>query len=108
MYSDFYTGIHYSGVCKKNLGQYEDNASDKNVEALPLVYTLIPSKTQVHYTKVLEAIFSAAKKYQIENCRPIKLMTDFELAIIRERRAVFVEAVIKCCVFHLGQYPYTI
>ncbi|XP_052129491.1 uncharacterized protein LOC127750882 [Frankliniella occidentalis] len=75
--------------------------------ALPLVFALLPSKMEVHYTLVLQKVREAAERFRIRaTSGPTKIMTDFELGIINAARAVFPEAVIRLCFFHLGQSSY--
>lgn len=73
---------------------------------MPFVYDLLTSKAQDHYKELLEAVSAAVEKYHIENCKPIKIMSDFEHAIINLGAAKFPEAEMKCCLFHLGQSLY--
>lgn len=74
--------------------------------ALPMVYALLSSKEENQYSSVLNAIVEAAEKYRITDCRPRKIMTDFEKAIINACKEVFPDVVLKCCFFHLGQSVY--
>lgn len=74
--------------------------------ALPFVYALLSSKEEVQYSAVLRAITEAANEAGFENCQPDRVMLDFELAIINSCRAVFPEAEVSCCFFHLKQNLY--
>ncbi len=56
--------------------------------SLPLVYALLPSKTEVHYTLVLQKVKEAAARFCIRAAAgPTKIMTDFEMGIINAARA---------------------
>lgn len=79
---------------------------NKIFAALPLVYALLTSKETTQYAAVLRAITSTAERYHIVECKPRRLMTDFERGIITAGFAVFNDAVISCCFFHLGQSLY--
>lgn len=73
--------------------------------ALPLVYALLTSKEIYQYSTVLHAINAAAEEYNIRDCRPDRIMTDFEKSIIE---ACFqnYDCDMSCCFFHLGQSLY--
>ena len=60
----------------------------------------------MQYTAVLQAVNDAATAAGIGQCYPDRLMTDFELAIINASIAVFPEADVSCCYFHLKQSMY--
>lgn len=74
--------------------------------ALPFVYALLSSKTSVEYREVLQAVLNSAQAFQIRNCSPEYIMSDFELAIINAAHEVFPESEVRLCVFHLGQSVY--
>ena len=71
-----------------------------------MVYALLTSKATVQYATVLEAIVEAAEGYDIENCQPEIIMSDFELGIINACQEVFPYVTIATCFFHLGQNLY--
>lgn len=73
--------------------------------ALPFVYALLSSKETLQYSAVLHAVTTAAEEYNIRNCKPEKIMTDFEQGIINAGFEVF-NCDISCCFFHLGQSLY--
>ncbi|XP_043483508.1 uncharacterized protein LOC122511975 [Leptopilina heterotoma] len=79
-----------------------DNDAHADV-AFPFIYALLTSKSSVQYTAVLEAVRSAADDYRIENCKPRKIITDFELAILNSSSNVFPDVHISACFYHLGQ-----
>jgi len=49
----------------------------ENVQTLPvpLVYAMLSSRTQSHYTEVLRAVHDAADKFRIQGLSPFKIMT---------------------------------
>lgn len=79
---------------------------DDVTTAVPLVFALLPSKTEAHYFDVLQSVKDAAAKFRVRGTGPEKLMTDFEVGIINAAKRAFPEADIKCCFFHLGQSSY--
>lgn len=80
--------------------------SDDIETAVPLVYALLPSKTQVHYTKVLQAVKDFAARHRIRGVGPQRIMTDFEMEIITAAKTVHPQGEVSCCFFHLGQSAY--
>ena len=74
--------------------------------ALPLVYALLPSKETVLYSYVLETVLSAASELRIQNFMPLRIMGDFEFAIINACRQIFPEALYSGCFFHFTQNIY--
>ena len=69
--------------------------------ALPFVYSLLESKEEVAYAKVLEVTFAAAERFGIRVVRPPKIMTDFELSTINASKNYSNN--VKTCFFHLCQ-----
>lgn len=49
---------------------------------------------------------ATATSYGIHNCRPMKLVSAFELAIINSCRSVYSGIPVSYCFFHLGQSFY--
>lgn len=94
------------GIVRKIPRNAAVDAVDAESVAVPFIYALLSSKQEIQYTSVLRAIVTVAREYNIENCRPEIIMTDFELAIINASRAVFPSASVSCCFFHLGQSIY--
>ena len=76
--------------------------------ALPLVYSFLSSKESAQYGAALQAVRSFAATFGIANCKPQRIMTDFELAILNACSDTFVdeEVVLSCCFFHLSQNIY--
>lgn len=74
--------------------------------ALPFVYALLSSKQEIQYSAVLRAVADAATESGIENCYPDRIMVDFEMGIINACTAVFPEADLSCCYFHLKKSLY--
>ena len=79
---------------------------NQNTVAVPLVYAFLSSKESIQYAAVLRAILKSCKEYKISHCRPEKIMTDFEKAIINACEQIFPGVQITCCFFHLGQSVY--
>lgn len=89
------------GLLKRNDAQEnEDNL------ALSLVYALLLSKESVQYATVLRAVIEKADEYGIVDCRPVRFMSDFELAITNACEEVFPTVPVSCCFFHLAQSMY--
>lgn len=74
--------------------------------ALPLVYSLLESKTEEAYAKVFDVTLSYATTAGISVVYPTKLMSDFELAIINAIKIYFDADAISLCLFHLCQIIY--
>lgn len=93
------------GVVRTTPRNPEDDYTNRHEVAVPLIYALLSSKEQIQYIAVLNAIVDAAENFNIENCQPDVLMTDFEKAIINSCD-VFPDSTVSCCFFHLGQSLY--
>ncbi|KAK3931037.1 GPI ethanolamine phosphate transferase 1, partial [Frankliniella fusca] len=74
--------------------------------ALPLVYALMTSKQQVHYSKVLDVVKSAATRFRVPLLFPTSVMADFEVAILNAVKAMIPDSIVRACFFHLGQSMY--
>ena len=88
------------------LGLVQRNRPSSEPCALPLVYALLPGKTTEMYTEVLRAVRRAVERYRINACVPLKIISDFELAIMRACRDVYPGVPVTGCFFHLGQSLY--
>lgn len=71
---------------------------NENTNIIPLVYVLLMSKTEKTYTTMLRLI-----KCQIPNWNPIKILIDFERAVITAVETVLPNTEIKGCYFHFCQ-----
>lgn len=69
---------------------------------LPLVYTLLPNKSEDTYTRALEELTKIAEKNHVD-LDPEVAMTDFERAAINAIGAVFPDCRRQGCFFHLTQ-----
>ncbi|CAD7001080.1 unnamed protein product [Ceratitis capitata] len=69
------------GLIKKNVLNIDDD-TPKDEVALPLVFALFSSKETAQYSAVLRAVERAGQEFNIDNCRPTKVITDFEKGII--------------------------
>lgn len=65
---------------------------------IPLVFALLPDKTEMSYTRMLEAL-----KNLRPSLNPKSIMTDFERAAKNAFRKVFPNAEQAGCFFHFGQ-----
>ena len=88
------------------MGVRQRNTFNGEEVPLPFVYALLSGKTEDEYTAVLRAVRDAVQQYRIRQCTPETIMSDFELAIINSCKAVFPDAPLRCCFFHLGQAVY--
>ncbi|CAC5384871.1 unnamed protein product [Mytilus coruscus] len=69
---------------------------------LPLVFVLLPSKSEEIYTVLLNMISSLCTDRNIM-FKPRIVHIDFEIAMHNAFRSVFTDTRIECCRFHLGQ-----
>src|SRR5204863_6441156 len=76
----------------------------ENSRILPLVYSLITSKSEEIYKNLFEELIEFAAENDII-LQPSTILTDFELASINASRQIFPNVENKGCFFHLGQ-PY--
>lgn len=74
--------------------------------AVPLVYALLPSKTQASYVTLLEEVKNAMTRHRIQLVPPERVLQDFEISIKNAVLSVFPGWVIQYCFFHLGQSVY--
>ena len=74
--------------------------------AIPLVHSLLESKREEAYTKVLEVTLAYAENAGIRINFHQTVMSDFEIAIINATKTHFGEDVIRLCLFHLCQSVY--
>lgn len=76
-------------------GKYKNNF-------FPLVYALLPSKSQQHYERMLTLIKEAAERDATALNFPMALC-DFEIAAINAIETVFPDVMVKGCYFHFTQ-----
>ncbi|VDI53174.1 Hypothetical predicted protein, partial [Mytilus galloprovincialis] len=69
---------------------------------VPLVFALLPSKSEEIYTVLLNMISSLCTDRNIM-FKPRIVHIDFEIAMHNAFRSVFPDTRIECCRFHLGQ-----
>ena len=74
--------------------------------ALPLVYALLSSKAQALYKEVLQAVRDVVTQFNIADCVPSRIITNFELGIINACKGVYPSVPTSCCYFHLSQSIY--
>ncbi|CAF1055049.1 unnamed protein product, partial [Brachionus calyciflorus] len=68
-----------------------------NGRCIPLVYCLLPRKTEEIYIRVLTAISTKLNRF------PISITTDFEKAFINSIKKIFPSTKIHGCFFHFKQ-----
>ena len=69
---------------------------------IPLVYSLLPGKSEAIYNAMWKCVLDmcSARNLQLE----VQTMhVDFEYQMLTVLKGIFLNAVIKCCRFHLGQ-----
>jgi hypothetical protein len=74
----------------------------ENSRILPLVFSLVTSKSKEIYKSLFEELIDFAAENDLI-LQPSIILTDFELASINASRHVFPNAENKGCFFHLGQ-----
>lgn len=74
--------------------------------AFPFVYALLPNKAQTSYTTILDVVLTKCRALRLPNPHPDTVISDFEQGIINSVSAVFPDAIIRLCLFHLGQSVY--
>ena len=62
------------------------------------IYAFLPNKTEKIYNRFLQALIDLAP-----NCRPEKMLLDFEQAALQSFQKTFPEAHLSGCFFHLSQ-----
>ena len=62
------------------------------------IYAFLPNKTEKTYNRFLQALIDLAP-----NCRPEKILLDFEQAALQSFQKTFPEAHLSGCFFHLSQ-----
>lgn len=68
----------------------------------PLVFCLLPSKTQETYKNMWKAILSLCRERSLSlQCRQFSM--DFEKAAMTALKTLIPDAIVKACNFHLGQ-----
>lgn len=83
-----------------------DREKEPTVIAFPFVFALLLTEESKQYEAVLKAISDASASYGIHQCRPQKVVSDFELAIQNASRTQYPEIPLAGCFFHLGQSLY--
>ena len=74
----------------------------ENSRILPLVYSLITSKSEEIYRSLFEELVDFAAENDL-TLQPSIILTDFELASINASNYIFPNVKNKGCFFHLGQ-----
>ncbi len=72
-----------------------------NSRATPLLYILMPSKTEEDYTRIFCAIVNLPPALVQ---RQLSITADYEIASYNAATGIFLNAKIAGCFFHFGQY----
>ncbi len=73
---------------------------------VPLVYALLEGKHEEEYVRALQVVRDAVNRFRIQPCTPLKIMSDFEKAILNACNEIFPAVPTTGCFFHLGQAIY--
>ena len=74
----------------------------KSSTTLPLVYALLPNKTESTYLRFLQELKSLAAARELE-LKPQQIMSDFEIAFLNACQKTFPTTQPKGCYFHFSQ-----
>jgi len=88
------------------IGLRQRNHPEGEDTLLPFVYALLEGNHEKEYVRVLEPVKDAVARYHVNACVPLKIMSDFELAIMNTFEKVYPGVEITGCFFHLGQSVY--
>ena len=69
---------------------------------MPLVYALLPDKTEKAYTYLLQRLHHEALQINLQ-FSPQEVMLDFEVSALNAFATNFPTAKLSCCRFHFGQ-----
>jgi len=72
-------------------------------EGVPLVWVLLPNKTQTTYAELFKALHDAVVAAFSDVGRRRTFLTDFEAAAIHALQVTFPESTMKGCSFHFRQ-----
>ena len=73
---------------------------------VPLVYALLPNKTQESYATVFRDIKEKVTQLVVPNVTPNTITGDFELAVSNAAEEIFPTANVRYCFFYMGQSLY--
>ena len=88
--------------CPKYFYQLYTFHGGKGNTYVPLLYALLPSKTEQCYTKLWDFVFSLCTQNDV-TFTPRAISVDFERAMINVIQAMLPNTRISACRFHLGQ-----
>ena len=74
----------------------------KNGNDVPLLYCLLPSKSEACYTKMWSLLLDYCQNKGLD-LQPNIIHVDFEKAMHNSVKNLFPETQLDCCRFHLGQ-----
>lgn len=89
-------------VVPQMFGQMYTMHGEVGGHVFPLVYCLTVRRTQETYDRIFQHLKQHATRLG-QQLQPDRFVVDFELAAINSVRAVFPEAVIQGCLFHLTE-----
>lgn len=93
-------------TCPRLFSQLFTINADVMGEVFPLVFALLPGKTEEIYHILFQKLTSYASNELGIQLSPRYVMMDFELAVIKASARVFPDSRGKGCLFHFGQSVY--
>jgi len=72
----------------------------KNGHKVPLVYALLPSKSEVIYCRMIKLLLDCIKENGL-TLNPTRIVPDYEIVAHNAYKSLFPDATISCCRFHL-------
>jgi hypothetical protein len=88
--------------CSKHFFQLYTIHGGKNGHYLPLVFALLPSKSEQCYNKMWSLLINSCCERYLQ-LKPAVFHIDFERAMHNAITSCFPDTQIDCCRFHLGQ-----
>ena len=88
--------------CPKFFEQLYTIHGFKNGHYIPLVYALLPSKSENTYVTFMSILCKLCEDKNLQ-FKPKLIHVDFEMAMHNTVRRIFPDSTIQCCRFHLGQ-----
>lgn len=99
-FSEWYSDDTFK-TCPKLFGQFYTIHIIKNNKSFPLIYALLPNKSQSTYLKLLQKINELQP-----DLSPTSILTDLEHAAINAYKEIFPTISIRLCYFHFKQCLY--
>ncbi|KAJ8670726.1 hypothetical protein QAD02_001985 [Eretmocerus hayati] len=78
--------------------------NDAETIAFPFVFSLLSGKSQILHETALTVVTSGDTEYGIRDCRPRRILLDFEFPMLKAVQIIFDDPTteISLCFFHLG------